>query len=166
MTENEWKLFEKGKLAVHCDTEEKASEFVKLCYDKGIGWTDLNGSLLAFDKETTYFERSKEGTAYTCWDGYCLAWGSTDYISKKYPIIKYECINAKSIYNPITPSHYNSTKITTFDVVNDWSLDFYLGNAIKYIQRAGKKDGNSEKQDLLKAIKYIEERISLLEDKE
>ncbi len=32
---------------------------------------------------------------------------------------------------------------------------FCLGNAIKYIDRAGKKDGSSEETDLHKALEYI-----------
>ena len=63
--------------------------------------------------------------------------------------------------DPINPSYYNNTKITPFDVINDWNLDFYLGNAIKYIKRAGKKEGNSRIQDLNKIKKYVEEEIRI-----
>ena len=65
----------------------------------------------------------------------------------------------------INPSHYNSTKISAFDVIDDWGLDFYVGNVVKYIQRAGKKEGNSELQDLKKAKRYLEKKIELLEGK-
>lgn len=57
------------------------------------------------------------------------------------------------------PKYYNDSKITPFDVIDDWKLDFYLGNAVKYIKRAGKKDGNSRLQDLKKIRTYVDEAI-------
>lgn len=57
------------------------------------------------------------------------------------------------------PKYYNDSKITPFDVIDDWKLDFYLGNAVKYIKRAGKKDGNSRLQDLKKIRTYVDEEI-------
>lgn len=67
--------------------------------------------------------------------------------------------------DPIKPSYYNDTKITPFNVIDDWSLNFYLGNAIKYIKRAGKKDGNSRLQDLKKVREYIDHEIKAEEGK-
>jgi hypothetical protein len=61
--------------------------------------------------------------------------------------------------NAIKPSYYNDTKITPFDVIDDWELNFYLGNAIKYIKRAGKKANNSRLQDLRKVREYIDHEI-------
>lgn len=56
------------------------------------------------------------------------------------------------------PKHYNSGKIETIDVIEDWNLNFNLGNAIKYIARAEHK-GN-KKEDLEKAVWYLEREIS------
>ncbi len=61
--------------------------------------------------------------------------------------------------DPIKPGYYNDTKITPFDVIDDWGLNFYLGNAVKYIKRAGKKAGNSRLQDLKKIREYIDHEI-------
>jgi len=61
--------------------------------------------------------------------------------------------------DPIKPDYYNDTKITPFDVIDDWGLNFYLGNAVKYIKRAGKKAGNSRLQDLKKIREYIDHEI-------
>jgi hypothetical protein len=61
--------------------------------------------------------------------------------------------------DPIKPNYYNDTKITPFDVIDDWGLNFYLGNAVKYIKRAGKKAGNSRLQDLKKIREYIDHEI-------
>lgn len=68
--------------------------------------------------------------------------------------------------DPIKPDYYNDTKITPFDVIDDWSLNFYLGNAIKYIKRAGKKANNSRLQDLKKVKEYIDHEIKVEEARE
>ena len=43
--------------------------------------------------------------------------------------------------------------------------DFSIGNAIKYLWRAGLKDSNDEIQDLEKAIWYIQDKINQLKNK-
>ena len=48
-------------------------------------------------------------------------------------------------------------------VIEAWNLGFHLGNTVKYISRAGKKDGNSATQDLKKALFYLNRKIELLE---
>jgi hypothetical protein len=51
-----------------------------------------------------------------------------------------------------------------FRVLEEWDLDkdFYLGNVIKYVARAGKKDSAKTKEDLQKALVYLQRRIDLL----
>lgn len=44
-------------------------------------------------------------------------------------------------------------------VIEAWNLGFCLGNTIKYISRAGKKNGNSYLKDLEKAKWYLEREI-------
>lgn len=34
----DWDAFKQGKIAVHCDTEEKAKAFLKECHDRGLTW--------------------------------------------------------------------------------------------------------------------------------
>lgn len=52
------------------------------------------------------------------------------------------------------PSHYTEGRqYEPIDVINDWELGFNLGNAVKYISRAGRKGNKVE--DLRKAIFYI-----------
>jgi len=43
--------------------------------------------------------------------------------------------------------------------------DFAIGNAIKYLWRVGLKDSDNEIQDLKKAVWYIQDKISQLENK-
>ena len=59
------------------------------------------------------------------------------------------------------PSHYNAGKIEVIEAIEDWNLGFHLGNAIKYIARAGKKDPDKYVEDLEKAIWYIRRRMEL-----
>lgn len=56
------------------------------------------------------------------------------------------------------PEHYGGQNdvYETINVIEAWGLGFHLGNAVKYISRAGKKDPAKEIQDLAKAIWYIE----------
>ena len=61
-----------------------------------------------------------------------------------------------------SPSHYQSGVIETWDFIADQRLDFFLGNVIKYVVRAGKKPGEEEIEDLLKAKTYIDKRIELI----
>ena len=72
------------------------------------------------------------------------------------------------VNDPVThPSHYVDGRIyEPIDVIKDWGLSFDLGNAVKYISRAGRKPGNSAIQDLEKARFYLDHEIAYLKDKE
>lgn len=61
------------------------------------------------------------------------------------------------------PKHYNShpSGIECIDIAEHH--DFCIGNAIKYLWRAGIKDSQCEIEDLRKAIWYIERKILLLQ---
>ena len=61
------------------------------------------------------------------------------------------------------PDHYlKDSGHEVIDVIDAWKLNFNLGNAIKYIARAGRKDPNKTKEDLSKAIWYIQNQINNL----
>jgi len=62
------------------------------------------------------------------------------------------------------PNHYNNGNIEVIDAIQDWKLNFNLGNAIKYIARCEHKDNKIE--DLKKAIYYIEYEIKQMEAKD
>lgn len=57
----------------------------------------------------------------------------------------------------IRPDYYKSGGIEAFDVIDAFDLDFNLGNAFKYIARAGKKGNKTE--DLRKAVTYLNREI-------
>lgn len=63
------------------------------------------------------------------------------------------------------PEHYNHGSIEAITVIEDWDLDFHLGNVVKYICRSGKKEGN-EVQDLEKALWYLQRKIKNLNSQE
>lgn len=56
------------------------------------------------------------------------------------------------------PSHYQGKKFEVIDIIDDFELNFNLGNAIKYILRAGKKDNRFD--DLSKALWYLNREIN------
>ena len=60
------------------------------------------------------------------------------------------------------PKHYcDGRKFEPKDVIHDWGLNFNLGNTVKYIARAGRKDDIV--QDLKKARQYLDFEIEYLE---
>ena len=63
------------------------------------------------------------------------------------------------------PSHYGGADnpYEAIKVIEAWELDFCLGNALKYISRAGKKNINSEREDLLKAIWYLNRKVDQID---
>jgi hypothetical protein len=66
--------------------------------------------------------------------------------------------------NVENPSHYNSGKIEVIDFIEDQKLGFCLGNVIKYVSRAGKKDSSKTIEDLEKAKWYLEREIKKLKN--
>ena len=62
------------------------------------------------------------------------------------------------------PPHYADGKIEVIDFIEDKKLGFHLGNAVKYIARAGKKDSEKTSEDLQKAIWYINRYIEQMRD--
>lgn len=61
------------------------------------------------------------------------------------------------------PAHYQGDE--AMRVIEKFGLGFTLGNAVKYILRAGKKPGQSAQLDLAKARWYIERELLNLQRK-
>jgi hypothetical protein len=59
--------------------------------------------------------------------------------------------------NSTGPNYYQRGNIQVWDFIRDQDLNFHLGNAIKYICRAGHKD--SKVEDLKKAIHYLQNEL-------
>lgn len=60
------------------------------------------------------------------------------------------------------PKHYTDGKIEVIDFIEDKKLGFNLGNSVKYISRAGKKNPDKHIEDLEKAEWYLKREISNL----
>lgn len=56
------------------------------------------------------------------------------------------------------PDYYKGG-IETWDFIASHNLDFFTGNIIKYLVRAGKKQYEEEIDDLLKARAYLDKKI-------
>jgi len=56
------------------------------------------------------------------------------------------------------PEHYKAGGIETIDFIESKDLNYRLGNVVKYISRAGKKDSDPV-QDLEKAAWYLKREI-------
>ena len=64
------------------------------------------------------------------------------------------------------PNHYGGAEnvYEAIKVIEAWELGFHLGNTVKYISRAGKKEPDKELQDLKKALWYLQRKIELIEN--
>ncbi len=60
----------------------------------------------------------------------------------------------------VSPDHYTRGSIEVWDFIRDQKLNYHLGNAIKYICRAGYKSPDTKAEDLKKAIHYLENELS------
>ena len=66
------------------------------------------------------------------------------------------------------PNYYKSPdgKIEIIRVIQAFGLNFSLGNVLKYVVRAGRKNRGDALSDLIKARTYINLEIAYLQEKE
>ena len=64
------------------------------------------------------------------------------------------------------PNHYGGkdNPYEAIKVIEAWDLGFNLGNTVKYISRAGRKDKDKHIQDLEKALFYLKREIENLKN--
>ena len=105
---------------------------------------------MTLTRHTTLADMIKEYPEY----GKCSynAWGAEDTFFDEAP----DNINA--------PTHYTSGGVETIDYIEaklgvDGAYAFCLGNVLKYVSRAGKKDIGKEAEDLEKAGWYLKRAI-------
>ena len=64
----------------------------------------------------------------------------------------------------INPNHYRGDRqYEPIAVIEDWGLNYRLGNAVKYISRNGRKPGEDPREGLEKAIWYLRREIESLD---
>lgn len=114
--------------------------------------------------EYRWFDNGKE-----CFDG-CNAIDFTEWFdfvadSMSDDDFKRWCMTGSEpkVDNVNHPKHYTSDPSGIECIEITRHRNFNIGNAIKYLWRAGLKDGNSDIQDLQKAIWYINDEIKRLE---
>ena len=64
------------------------------------------------------------------------------------------------------PPHYGGADdpFEAIKVIEAWGSDFHIGNVIKYLSRAGKKDPDKLLQDLEKAKWYLDRKINQIKN--
>lgn len=57
-----------------------------------------------------------------------------------------------------TPQHYGGedNPFEPIKIIEHYGLNFHIGNVIKYLLRAGRKEGNAYEQDIRKSIHYLQ----------
>lgn len=71
---------------------------------------------------------------------------------------------SKPTHDPVnSPAHYTMGRIEVIDAIDDWKLPYCLGNVVKYVARAGRKDPSKELEDLMKARWYLDHYIQKLD---
>lgn len=73
--------------------------------------------------------------------------------------------NDKSLDMVDAPPHYTRLNPQPLEVITAWGLNFPIGSAIKYLARAGHKEGADALTDYKKAVSFIQYEIKKLEAK-
>lgn len=93
---------------------------------------------------------------------------TNDYLDDK-PEDEYDAYN-QGKHDAVNHPSYYCGNIEVIDFIEDKNLGYHLGNAVKYISRAGKKheigmsDLEKKIEDLKKARFYLNRKIKLLEE--
>lgn len=145
-----------------CEDEEIPKDFHPLCpYANPYAGTPIEIHIKAPDemadelKKEVKADKPDEGKKPN------LAWGYTD---EPYG----HTLKPNKVERVNHPDHYKEGGIEVIDVINAYSHvrnSFALGNAVKYILRAGKKDCSTYTEDLKKAIWYLTEEVKFQEGK-
>jgi len=142
ITDNEAKLKQEIESKVHRRKEEE--------------WTP------AFDKERTEGGKALLNSTFGQSTGEMLDELIAEKKATEWVLGMYQ-ISKQGELDPVNhPSHYTDGKIEVIDYIEDKAFNYHLGNAIKYISRAGKKD--DAVTDLKKAVWYINRYIELIKE--
>ena len=130
-----------------------------------IKWDFLGGEYLCVNPDTRIINYFKKPTFDNdLW--YCIEYLGMDDLVNIYYDNSSELNKFYAGNNVNHPNHYNDGKIEVIDFIEDKKLGFCLGNAIKYICRAGKKDKNKEVEDIQKSIWYLHRYLENIDHSE
>lgn len=91
-TEFDWEEFKNGSIAVHCDTEEKAKDFLKKCDKRDIKWSFGEGTIKGNNRWNCYKEK-------TCYSWYFEGIIFENIDKEDLKIIKWEIKGKKEMKN-------------------------------------------------------------------
>lgn len=113
-------------------------------YRQGTGWCDqCSCGWLGFSDSSTVFDEV-----------------AIDHVREAHRHVKGEDEPEKG--DPVDhPAHYTAYPVEVIELTEH--LSFCRGNAVKYLARAGKKEGADELEDLRKAAWYVDREIARLE---
>jgi len=136
-------------------------EIIDKCVDKGhYKVTELDGSLgergiyvdhVILDNWARYLFCTPSGAAYDLQGG-CLFIVEALGIEWRPPQSKPQPELKGAVDVSANPAHYANFDVSPVDLIGSYKLDFFSGNVIKYVARAGFKNGRG---DLLKALWYL-----------
>ena len=77
-----------------------------------------------------------------------------------------ECIDLGDIEEDngdsvVHPDHYQGNGYEVLDIIEDFELNFNLGNVLKYVLRAGRKNSELKEEDLEKALFYLKRELDV-----
>lgn len=146
-----WERFKNEKIAVNCQTEDEAKDFVKQCYDNGIEW--FNPSCISnndYDLNTTCHGRYKHQTCYKILFDNRLSFtvASMNYCE----VYNYTIIPFSEINKPIKEENKVQIKPNEYTYRGQAFSD--VEEYAKYILKCKEEDrvkAEKERQDKLKA---------------
>lgn len=164
--EFDWEGFVNGDFGVRFQNDDKYNTFMKSCKEHNLKWADGG--------DPVYLKPHVNMVNCCIWCEFGdLVFSNNQngaYPFSNFVFSKDTISNSNSkVCDTINPAHYRDGKIEVIEYIEDKKLGFCLGNAVKYISRAGKKhsgnmtDKEKEIDDLKKAKWYIERRISEIE---
>lgn len=136
---------------------------VSVAYHGGLGEDELPAIVLVKESEW------KDGKPYvTCYDKHTKEPYSNGmlYSKSRFKVMYESQLDEQpSTYNSIKPSYYKAGQFDVIAFCQHHELPFDIGNVVKYVTRAGKKDKDKELEDLNKALEYLQRRIQYIQNK-
>lgn len=119
------------------------------------------------EHEETYPEHTPEDNRTRAYEGrHCTVCKTHTVHKREREEDLWECQNPAHFQpqdDPIKrPKHYTKGGVEVWDAIEAWGLDYFRGNVVKYVARAGKKDPEKEREDLEKARAYLDRAIHRL----
>ena len=123
------------------------------------GLYDLHEAIaLITERRSAYLPPQRDN--YRVVRGTTIVWPVPDSMLTGVPI---EVTEDPTVDNRPPVTHYSQLIPEPIDVIDGWKLNYYKGQVIKYLARAGNKEGESELTDLRKARDYLNRNIAILE---